>query len=78
MTPHPKFEKRETKMNDELEKTLQFGEYYFVPGHLTRGLIGLGVAVGAGLVSLAAGGYALGQLKQVRFEEVEALLRGVE
>lgn len=47
---------------------------YFIPSHLTKGLVAAGLSVGASAVALGFGLYALHELKQTTAEEVLALL----
>lgn len=48
----------------------------FIPSHLVKGLFGGAVAIVAGGVMLVSGKYALYQLGQVTWEEVDAFVRG--
>ena len=65
-------------MDDDLEKITNevFSEAYFVPSHLTKGLIGTALSVIAGGVSLSAAMWALHEFRQVRAEEIQAMIKG--
>lgn len=68
-------------MDEEIEKIVEevvYGDAYFIPSHLTRGLFGTAVAVVAGGVSIGAALYAAWEFKQVRVDEIQAMIKGVE
>lgn len=69
-----------TKLMDEeaVEKFAEHvvgGDAVFIPSHLTKAMVATGVCVGAGAISLLAGGYALWEYKKVTFEEVAAMVK---
>ena len=47
---------------------------HFIPSHLTKGLVAAGLSLGASVVAMGFGVYALHELKQTTAEEVLALL----
>lgn len=65
-------------MSDEVEKFTEHvvgGDAIFIPSHLTKALLATGVAVGAGVISVVAGGYAFWEYRKVTFEEVAAMVK---
>lgn len=63
---------------ETIEAIIEFGEAYFVPSRLTKGLFGTAVALVAGGVVVGATAYAIHQFKQVSYEEVAAMLGAVD
>lgn len=63
---------------EPIEDALEFSEAYFVPSNLTKGLAGVAFGVASGLVSAGAFTYAIHKFKQVKVDEVQAMIRGVD
>lgn len=61
---------------ERVDSAEKLGKAVFYPSHLTKALLAAGIALGAGGVSIMAGGYALYELRRVRVEEVRAMIKG--
>lgn len=53
-----------------------FDDGVFIPSHLTKGMVGAGVAIAAGGLTLLASGYAVNEFRKVSLDEITAFITG--
>lgn len=61
-------------MSEELQTQVLDETWHFIPSHLTKGLVATGIFLGASAVAIGAGAYAVWEFKQVKAEEILAML----